>query len=120
MRIDKWLWATRVFKTRAQATEACRSGHVRLDGVPVKPGRVVHLGETYVVHTAALTRTVKVAGISERRVGARAVATLLEDLTPTEEIERVRRSALEQVLARPRGSGRPTKRERRQMERWMP
>lgn len=119
MRIDKWLWASRVFKTRALATEACRAGHVKLDGVPVKPARAAHPGEIYVVHTAALTRTVKVAGISDRRVGARAVLTLLEDLTPPEEIERMRRSAVEQVLARPKGTGRPTKRERRQMDQWM-
>jgi len=120
VRIDKWLWAARVFKTRALATEACRAGHVKLAGSPVKPGRPVHIGETYIVHTAALTRTVRVAGTAERRVGAGAVATLLTDLTPPEEIERVRRSAVEQVLARPKGSGRPTKRERRELDRWMP
>ncbi len=120
IRIDKWLWAARVFKTRAQATEACRAGHVKLDGVPVKPGRPVRAGETYVVHTPALTRTLRVAGVAERRVSARLVPTLLEDLTPPEELERVRRSAVEQVLARPKGAGRPTKRERRQIDRWMP
>lgn len=120
VRIDKWLWAARVFKTRVLATEACRAGHVKLDGVPVKPGRTVHAGETYVVHTPALTRTLRVTGLAERRVGAKAVATLLEDLTPPEERERMRRSAAEQVLARPKGAGRPTKRERRQIDRWLP
>lgn len=120
VRIDKWLWAARVFKTRALATEACRAGHVKLDGVPVKPGRSVHVGETYVVHTATVTRTLRVAGLAEKRVGARMVGTLLEDLTPPEEQERVRRSAVEQVLARPKGTGRPTKRERRQIDRWLP
>lgn len=119
MRIDKWLWAARVFKARALATEACRAGHVKLEGVPVKPARIVHPGETYVVHTAALTRTVRVAGVAERRVAARVVPTLLEDLTPPEELERMRRTAVEQVLARPRGTGRPTKRERRQIDRWL-
>lgn len=119
VRIDKWLWAARVFKTRALATEACRAGHVKLEGAPVKPGRSVHVGETYVVHTAALTRTVRVAGLAEHRVAAKVVASLLEDLTPPEELERVRRSALEQVLARPKGTGRPTKRDRRELERWM-
>lgn len=120
VRIDKWLWATRVFKTRALATEACRAGHVKLEGGPVKPGRPVHVGETYVVHTAALTRTLRVAGVAEKRVGARMVATLMDDLTPPEELERMRRTAVEQVLARPKGTGRPTKRERRQIDRWMP
>ena len=119
MRIDKWLWAARVFKTRALATEACRAGHVKLEGVPVKPARTVHPGEIYVVHTAALTRTVRVAGVAERRVAARVVPTLLEDLTPPEELERMRRTAVDQVPARPRGTGRPTKRERRQIDRWL-
>jgi ribosome-associated heat shock protein Hsp15 len=120
VRIDKWLWAARVFKTRALATEACRAGHVKLDGVPVKPARSAHPGEVYVVHTVALTRTLKVVGVAERRVGAREVPTLLEDLTPSEEFERMRRSAVEQVLARPKGTGRPTKRERRQIDQWLP
>jgi ribosome-associated heat shock protein Hsp15 len=120
VRIDKWLWAARVFKTRGQATEACRAGHVRLEGAAVKPGRPVRAGETYVVHTAALTRTVRVVAPGERRVSAKLVPTLLEDLTPPEEFERVRRSAAEQVLSRPKGTGRPTKRERRQIDRWLP
>jgi len=120
VRIDKWLWVARVFKTRALATEACRAGHVKLEGAPVKPGRAVHPRETYVVHTAALTRTVRVVGVAQRRVGAREVAALLEDLTPPEEFERQRRSAVEQVLARPKGAGRPTKRERRQIDKWLP
>lgn len=119
VRIDKWLWAARVFKTRGLATEACRAGHVKLEGVPVKPARPAHPGEIYVVHTAALTRTVRVVGLSEKRVGPGKVETLLQDLTPPEEIEKRRRSAAEQVLARPKGSGRPTKRERRQMDRWL-
>lgn len=120
VRIDKWLWAARVFKTRALATEACRAGHVKLDGTAVKPGRPVHVGETYLVHTPALTRTLRVTGLSDKRVGAKMVGSLLEDLTPPEEVERMRRTAVEQVLARPKGTGRPTKRERRQIDRWMP
>jgi len=120
VRIDKWLWAARVFKTRALATEACRAGHVKLEGVPVRPGRTARAGETYVVHTPALTRTLRVVGVAERRVAAKAVAALLEDLTPPEERERVRRCAAAQVLARPKGAGRPTKRERRQIDRWLP
>ena len=118
VRIDKWLWAVRVFKTRALATEACRAGHVKLDGAVVKPGRPVRIGETYVVHTPALTRTLRVLGLADRRVGAKAVPGLMEDLTPPEEVERMRRSVVEQVLARPKGSGRPTKRDRRAIDRW--
>lgn len=120
VRIDKWLWAARVFKTRALATEACRAGHVKLDGVAVKPARPAHPGETYVVHTPAVTRTVRVVGLADRRVGPKTLGSLLADLTPPEELERMRRSAAEQILARPKGAGRPTKRERRKMDRWLP
>ncbi len=120
VRIDKWLWAARVFRTRALALAACRAGHVKLGGQTVKPGRPVHVGEEYVVTTAGPTRTVRVAGISDKRVGAKLVPTLLDDLTPPEELARARRSVVEQVLSRPRGSGRPTKRERRQIEKFLP
>ena len=120
VRIDKWLWAARVFKTRALATEACRAGHVKLDNTAVKPARPTHIGEVYIVHTAHLTRTLRVVGLAERRVGPKAVGSLVEDLTPPEELARMRRSAAEQVFARPKGAGRPTKRERRQLDRWLP
>lgn len=120
VRIDKWLWAARVFKTRSHALAACRAGHVKLGGHAVKPGRVVRVGDEYVVTTAGPTRTLRVVGISDRRVGAKLVTTLLEDLTPPEELERGRRSLVDQVLLRSKGSGRPTKRERRQIERFLP
>ena len=120
VRIDKWLWAARVFKTRALALAACRAGHVKLAEQPVKPARPVHVGDVFVVRTDALTRTLRVAGVSDRRVGPKFVATLCEDLTPPEERERVRLSLAAQVLSRPKGAGRPTKRERRQIDRWLP
>lgn len=120
VRIDKWLWAARVFKTRALALAACRAGHVKLLGHAVKPGRPVRVGEEYVVTTEGPIRTLRVVGITARRVGARLVPTLLTDLTPPEELERVRRSEVEQVMARPKGAGRPTKRDRRLMEKFLP
>jgi ribosome-associated heat shock protein Hsp15 len=120
VRIDKCLWAARVFKTRALALAACRGGHVKLDGHDVKPGRPVRVGDEYVVRTPGLTRTVRVVGVSDRRVGPKLVATLLEDRTPPEEIERARLSLAQQILTRPKGSGRPTKRERRQLDEWLP
>jgi ribosome-associated heat shock protein Hsp15 len=120
VRIDKWLWAARVFKTRSHALAACRAGHVKLEGHAVKPGRPVRVGEEYVVTTAGPTRTVRVVGISDRRVGPKLVGTLLDDRTPPEEFERARRTVVEQVLSRPKGTGRPTKRERRQIERFLP
>jgi ribosome-associated heat shock protein Hsp15 len=120
VRIDKWLWAARVFRTRALALAACRGGHVKLEGHAVKPGRTVRRGDVYVVTTLGPTRTLRVVGISDRRVGEKLVGTLFEDLTPPEELARTRRSAVEQLLARPKGAGRPTKRERRQIEKFLP
>jgi ribosome-associated heat shock protein Hsp15 len=119
VRIDKWLWAARVFRTRALALAACRAGHVKLDGHDVKPGRSVHVGEEYVVTTPGGIRTVRVAGLGERRVGPKLVATLLEDRTPPEERARARQSVAQQILLRPKGAGRPTKRDRRALERWL-
>jgi ribosome-associated heat shock protein Hsp15 len=120
IRIDKWLWAARVFKTRSLALAACRAGHVRIGAQTVKPARPVHIGEELIVRTEGPTRTLRVVGIADRRVGAKLVGTLFADLTPPEELERVRLSAVDQVLARVKGSGRPTKRERRKLDRWLP
>jgi ribosome-associated heat shock protein Hsp15 len=120
VRIDKWLWAARVFKTRALALEACRAGHVRLCDHTVKPGRPVHVGEIFVVRTSGPVRTLRVVGISDRRVGPKLLATLIEDLTPPEELERARLSVVQQIFAREKGTGRPTKRDRRAIDRWLP
>lgn len=118
--MDKWLWAARVFKSRNLALEACRGGHVRIGGNAVKAARPVHVGETIVVRTPGLTRTLRVLSLTDRRVGAKLVATLFEDLTPPEEILQARASFAQQVLTRPRGAGRPTKRERRLIEKFLP
>ncbi|MGH8020131.1 MAG: RNA-binding S4 domain-containing protein [Opitutaceae bacterium] len=116
VRIDKWLWAARIFKTRALALEACKAGHVKINDQPVKPGRPVRLGETIVARTTGPTRTVRVVGIADRRVGPKLAGTLLDDLTPQEEWDRARLSLAQQVLTRPKGSGRPTKRDRRLLD----
>lgn len=120
VRIDKWLWAARVYKTRALALAACRAGHVRLGDQVVKPGRPVRVGEQFVVRTAGPTRTVRVLAIVGRRVGPKLVPTVLEELTPPEEFERARLSAAQQILTRPKGAGRPTKRDRRKLDDWLP
>jgi ribosome-associated heat shock protein Hsp15 len=121
IRIDKWLWAARVFKTRMLALEACHAGHVKIGDHAVKPARPVRVGETITARApSGVMRTLRVVGVSDRRVGPKLVGTFFEDLTPPEEIARVQRSVVEQVLARPKGAGRPTKRERRQIDRWMP
>lgn len=116
LRIDKWLWAVRVYKTRSQATEACRAGHVKIGGQNVKPARSVKLGEIITAQVHDLQRTVKVIGFHEQRVSAKAALAFMEDLTPPEEYAKPRESAQQPMLLRPKGAGRPTKRERRVMD----
>ncbi|MEI6576024.1 MAG: S4 domain-containing protein [Bacteroidota bacterium] len=115
-RIDKWLWAVRLFKTRANASEACRTGRVKLKGEPVKASRDVHVGEVYVVKTEIMTKTILVKTLLKTRVGAKFVPTYLEDLTPPEEFERLLLKKEMNYEKRDRGSGRPTKKERRDIE----
>lgn len=116
-RLDKWLWAVRVFKTRALATDACRAGNVTINDLPAKPGRDVHAAELVAVQLGLVTRTLRVVGVPRSRVGAKLVAEFCTDLTPESEYDRARVHRMQQVLAREKGSGRPTKRERRLMDR---
>jgi ribosome-associated heat shock protein Hsp15 len=113
VRLDKWLWAVRVFKTRAHATEACRSGKVTVDGQQARPAREVRPGQIVAVNLGGWTRTLRVCNALGRRVAAAAVAQHAADLTSPEERERGRERRVQNLLARPAGEGRPTKRERR-------
>lgn len=115
-RLDKWLWSVRIFKTRSLATDACRAGSVEINGHPAKPARDVHPGEVVKVRQGLITRTLKVLGAPARRVGAKLVAGFCDDQTAPEEFEKAREHRVQQVLAREKGSGRPTKRERRTMD----
>lgn len=117
IRLDKWLWAVRVFKTRSLATDACRAGSVQVGGRPAKPARDVRIGETVTVRQGLAQRTLVVRGVPERRVGARLVADFCDDRTPPEERAKADVAGIEQFLARERGSGRPTKRDRRLLDR---
>ena len=114
-RLDKWLWAVRVFKTRAEATAVCRNGRVQVNGLDAKPGRDLHAGETVTVRVGLITRTLKVAGLPRGRVGAKLLPDYVTDLTPAAEYERAKQANLEHLLARERGRGRPTKKDRRTM-----
>jgi ribosome-associated heat shock protein Hsp15 len=116
-RLDKWLWAVRVFKTRAEAAAVCRNGRVQVNGLDAKPGRDVHLGETVTAKVGMITRTLKVRGVPRSRVGAKLLMEFVEDLTPAAEYERAKQASLEHLLARERGKGRPTKKDRREMGR---
>ena len=114
-RLDKWLWSVRVFKTRPLATAACRAGKVLIGELESKPGRDIHVGEVVTVRLGVVTRTLKVIGLPRSRVSAKQLPEFLADLTPAAEYARAKQAGIEHMLARERGKGRPTKKERRDM-----
>ena len=111
-RVDRWLWAVRLFKTRSEATDACRGGHVRINGRPAKAAAPLGVGDLVVVRHHGTERTVEVRQLIEKRVGASLAADSYLDHTPPPPPREVR------VAERERGAGRPTKRERRALDRW--
>jgi ribosome-associated heat shock protein Hsp15 len=112
-RVDKWVWAIRLYKTRADATAACRGGHVKVNGASAKPATPVRVGDRIEARVHDTTRDVEVAQLIEKRVGAAVAATCFVDHTPPPpEVDCTR------VAPRERGTGRPTKRERRELDRW--
>lgn len=115
-RIDKFLWAIRVFKTRTEAAEACKGGRVTVAGAAVKPSREVKAGEVVTVRKGAVRLSYRMKAPLEKRVGAALVGQYAEDVTP--ESERVKMHAPVETISvqRDRGSGRPTKRDRRKMD----
>src|SRR5438128_2611088 len=115
-RIDKWLWAVRLYKTRTLATDACRQGKVKMGANAVKPSREVKIGDVIEVHFPDLTRTVRVVRSLENRIGAKLVADFAEDLTPAKEYLRQIENRRNAAPKRPPGAGRPTKKERRDLE----
>lgn len=115
-RIDKYLWAIRVFKTRSDATDACKGGKVRLNGNDVKPSKEVKSGDTVSIRKGPVLFTYKVIETIEKRVGAKLVPEYAENLTPQEEIDKLRHPVETFFLKRDPGAGRPTKKDRRQME----
>lgn len=116
VRIDKWLWAVRLYKTRSLASEACRLGKVVCNGTKVKPSHEVKENDVYQVNIDQLHRKVRVVHLLSNRVGAKDVAKYMEDLTPQEEYERIRLARQSAFEARDRGIGRPSKRDRRMLE----
>jgi len=115
VRIDKWLWAVRVFKTRGLAGDSCRHGRVHISGQPVKHSRQVRINDVIVVKKDQMTCTFKVLQLIEHRVGAPAARQYAEDQTPASEWEKPREPYF-RPFARPKGAGRPTKKERRQLD----
>lgn len=116
VRIDKYLWSIRVYKTRTDATDACKGGKVRVNGADTKPSKNVKVGDVIVVRKGAVTYTFKVLQLVDRRQGAALVPSYAENLTPEEELAKLRAPVETFFLKRDRGTGRPTKKDRRQMD----
>jgi len=116
VRIDKYLWAIRLFKTRSEATEACNGNKVQIDGVNAKPSKGVSVGNTLTVRKGAVQYTYKVLALCEKRMGAPLVPQYAENLTPESELAKLHAPAETFFIRRERGTGRPTKKERRELD----
>ena len=116
VRIDKWLWAVRIFKTRTAASEACKKGRALIGGTAVKPSRNIRVGEVIKVRKPPVTYSFKVLGLAEKRMGARLVSEYMENVTPPEQYELLELNRISGFVDRQRGTGRPTKKERRDLD----
>lgn len=119
VRVDKWLWSVRLFKTRGLATNACKKGHVSIDNLPVKPSRILKPNDILKVRKPPIVRTYKVIKLAEKRMPAKMVYMYMEDLTLPEELEILRIQKNMTWFSRERGTGRPTKKERRDMDKFI-
>lgn len=116
VRIDKYLWAIRVYKTRSEATDACKGGKIRLNGADVKPSKMIRRRDVLTARKGAVTYTFRVIELVEKRQGAALVPGFAENLTPADELAKLRAPVETFFLRRDRGTGRPTKKDRRQMD----
>jgi ribosome-associated heat shock protein Hsp15 len=116
VRIDKWMWATRIFKTRTIAAEACKKGRIMIAGINVKPSRMIKLGDIIQVRKPPITFSFKVLGLTERRMGAKLVPDYLENVTTPDQYELMEMNSISGFVNRAKGLGRPTKKDRRELE----
>ena len=118
VRIDKWLWAMRVFKTRTIATDACKKGRVMIAGNPVKPSRAIKAGDIINVRKPPVTYTFRVKALTENRLGAKLVPEYLENITPQSQYDLLEMTKISGFVDRRKGLGRPTKRDSRELSRF--
>ena len=116
VRIDKWMWAVRLFKTRSLAAEACKKGRISMGGNNVKPSRTVRVGDVIEVRKPPVTFSFRVLDLTESRMGAPLVPRFMENVTPPEQYEILEMNRISGFVDRARGLGRPTKKERRDLE----
>ncbi|MBL0911592.1 MAG: RNA-binding S4 domain-containing protein [Bacteroidia bacterium] len=119
MRIDKYLWCVRLFKTRTMATDACNGGKVKLHGDNVKPARELKVGDTLEMKKGPITRRYRVLAFPNSRVSPKLAEQFVEDITPETEILKLESLKFVSVVRRDPGAGRPTKKDRREMEDFM-
>ena len=118
-RIDKWLWAARIFKTRAIAVDAIKNGRVTIQGVNVKPSRMVKEGEVVSVRKPPVTYSFKILKTIEQRVRAKLIPEIYENVTPADQYELLEMNRISGFIDRQRGTGRPTKKERRALDEFL-
>jgi ribosome-associated heat shock protein Hsp15 len=116
IRVDKYLWAMRIYKTRSIATDACKCGRVKMNGVEVKPSRMFHVGDIFTVRKGPITYTYRILQLWGNRLGAKIVPEYLQDITPKEQLELLELARYAAQSGRDRGTGRPTKKDRRDIE----
>lgn len=117
-RIDKWMWATRIFKTRTIAIEACKKGRISIQNMTVKPSRTIKIGDVIQVRKPPVTYSFKVLALTEQRVGAKLVPEYLENVTTADQYELLEAIRIGGFVDRSRGTGRPTKKEGREMKKF--
>lgn len=115
-RLDKWLWAARIYKTRTLAADACKNGRVTINGAQAKPSRVVKAGDEVGVKKSPITYTFRVKQAIEKRVGAKLLPDVLENITTAQQYELLEMSRISGFVGRARGTGRPTKKDRRALD----
>ncbi len=115
-RLDKWLWAARIFKTRTIAADACKNGRVTVDGQTLKPARTVKVGEVVSVKKPPITYSFKILNAIETRVGAKFISEVYENVTDPKQYELLEMSRISGFIDRARGTGRPTKKDRRALD----
>lgn len=116
VRVDKWLWAVRIFKTRTIASEACKKGRVMMDNGSIKPSRTIRKGDVIQVRKPPVTFSFKVLELTDKRMGAKLVPDFMENITPPDQYEILELNKISGFVDRQRGTGRPTKKERRDLE----
>ena len=115
-RVDKWLWAARIFKTRSIAVDACKNGRVTIEGVNVKPSRSVKVGEVISVRKPPITYSFRILKTIDQRVGAKLLPEIYENVTAPEQYELLEMTRISGFVDRARGTGRPTKKDRRSLD----